>query len=494
MAADRELRGDVVTAPEVRSGSEGELVLDLWWSGQSVDAVEATLHGLAGARLALEGGRAVVRPGLRRRVVGALRLPAGLTPGRYDLAVELRCQLDVDVVLLIPVTVQVIAPPAPTVRVERVRLRGGQGRCNVVIDNPNAEPERVALTAAGRRLRFRFEPPVVEVPAHGTAKARLWVRSGGRRGRFVVTAATATTQSTAAATVRSRRDGAIALVIVAVLLAVLSAIGSPTTGLSRENGLSALGGGLASAPIANHALSDFEEDLLEAQGAVPTTIPPPSASDVPVVIGADGLPVDPATGSGIPDDDAGAVFDPNAPPVVVNTCTGEAASGPTVRGQVVADAPAVVAVRRAGEARESAATALADDKGDFEVCGLPAGDYLVEARAEGYNTLVVSVPVARTDVDLGPLRLQPGAATVLGTVIGPGGPVEGALAAIELDGVEVGWARTNVDGEFLVLGVPAPANAVLLVEAVGFLPAERPVSVRVPDRLRMPAIILQQSA
>jgi hypothetical protein len=492
VSTDGHLRGEVVGTPSARAGSEAELVLDLWWDGRSVDAVEASLHGLAGARLALDGGRAVLRPGVRRRVVGTLRLPAGVEPGRYDLAVELRCQLDVDAELVLPVGVEVVADPGPVVRIEKVGR--GQGRALVHVTNPTDVDESVALTAWARQMRFAFAPPVLEVPAGETRTAKLKIRSGGRRGRFVVTAATASTTTTAAATVRSRRSGAAALLGSTALFAVLASVGQPLAGLPRAP-LHYAWSGVSNLAAQDAATSEFEAAMDEAAAADGELSDPfaPGATPGVVVPGADpGTGVAPIAG----DDPSVTLLPGGTQATGTGECIADAPTGWRLRGRVVADGPAIVDVRPTGKEHEPVATVTTTPDGVFAVCGIDRGDYIVAAVAQGYYAALVPASLSGDDdgVDIGTLRLQPGAASVLGTVQGPNGPIEGALATVLVGGSEVAWARSAADGAFEILGVPAPADATLRVEAVGFFPEQLQVDVRVPGRLRQPPTTLDPTA
>jgi len=96
----------------------------------------------------------------------------------------------------------------------------------------------------------------------------------------------------------------------------------------------------------------------------------------------------------------------------------------------------------AGLPPESATAAMTDEGGFFSICPLAVGDYLVTAVSEGYFPLVVPARLAGASTDLGDLPLRPGAASLIGVVQGPAGPVAGATV-IAHDGrreVDVGYA------------------------------------------------------
>ena len=75
---------------------------------------------------------------------------------------------------------------------------------------------------------------------------------------------------------------------------------------------------------------------------------------------------------------------------------------------------------------------------------------------------------------------------MIGTVHGPSGPLAGASVVVRRSGREVGRTVTDDRGEYLVLGVPAPADVVVEVSALGLAPASFGAEIRTDGRIRQP--------
>jgi hypothetical protein len=153
---------------------------------------------------------------------------------------------------------------------------------------------------------------------------------------------------------------------------------------------------------------------------------------------------------------------------------------------VVADGVSSVTARPAGFTADFAVATTTDEGGFFTICPLSLGDYVVTALSEGYYPLVVPARLAGASADLGELPLRPGAASIIGTVHGPSGPLAGATIVVRNGSREVGRATTDDRGEYLVLGVPAPADVVVEVSAPGMAPVIFPAEIRTDGRIRQP--------
>jgi hypothetical protein len=135
---------------------------------------------------------------------------------------------------------------------------------------------------------------------------------------------------------------------------------------------------------------------------------------------------------------------------------------------------------------EFATTALTDDAGMFAICPLELGDYLVTVLSEGYFPLVLPARLAGASTDLGELPLEPGAASLIGLVTGPSGPVEGATVVVRDGRREMSRTTTDATGEYLVIGVPTPAEVVVEVSASGLAPTFFVSEVLTDGRVRQP--------
>jgi protocatechuate 3,4-dioxygenase beta subunit len=142
--------------------------------------------------------------------------------------------------------------------------------------------------------------------------------------------------------------------------------------------------------------------------------------------------------------------------------------------------------RRFGWREERAFEATTDRAGKFSFADLPAGRFQLQAEAAGHATTTVpgiELPATAGEVDLGTVKLPPGA-VVEGRVVGPRGePIEGAevfvlegMAAMmpqlrfALDGQEP-KATTAADGFFRIGELPAGNKVDVAARRSGYTPA-----------------------
>ncbi len=163
-------------------------------------------------------------------------------------------------------------------------------------------------------------------------------------------------------------------------------------------------------------------------------------------------------------------------------------------------------VRRFGVRQEKPPEAATDEKGKFAIADLSAGRFTLRAEASGYAATTVpgiEVPAGAGEVDLGTVKLAPGA-TVEGRVVGPKGePLEGAEVFV-LDGMssmmpQVRWAlggldvqaTSAADGFFSVGGRAAGEKVDLAVRRSGYT-VERAAGVVAPTA--EPVVVTLQPA
>jgi hypothetical protein len=166
-------------------------------------------------------------------------------------------------------------------------------------------------------------------------------------------------------------------------------------------------------------------------------------------------------------------------------------TGWSLRGRVLVEGISTVSARPAGQPEESASRTTTDEAGFFTICPLQLGDYLVTALAEGYFRLVVPARLNGATADLGELELRPGAASLIGLVSGPEDRIEGAVVVVRDGRREVGRATTDATGEYLVIGVPTPADLTVEISAPGMAPTTFEAKVLTDGRIRQPETRLQ---
>ena len=475
------LEADVVAPRALRAGDGADLTLDLRSTSSSIEGVDVGVHGIAGAHLGLAAGRVVLRPGVRRQLEARLQLPTSATPGHHQLVLELRRQLDPDATLLVPFELEVLAAPVPAVTLRRSTLRR---RGRVRVENPSDEPIRVAMTGSVNGAVFRFRPTVFDLEPGGSKRARVRVVSRSRFGRRTATigAATGNAAGTTEATVvgRSRVGPFVAVGVALVGLAGLVVSTLNDVGSTPD---------LETAAAARAAAADVAPDEGVTAGSTPTSaaleLSTPSTESADTVPGA-ALPGAAAPGAAAPGGGVNRV----ARPATGDCTTPDGGVGWALRGHVLANGVASISARPAGFPAESATAALTDEGGFFSICPLAVGDYLVTAVSEGYFPLVVPARLAGASTDLGDLPLRPGAASLIGVVQGPAGPVAGATVIAYDRRREVGRAVTDERGEYLVIGLPAPADLSVQVTAPGMALASWVAEVRTDGRVRQPDLVL----
>ena len=471
------LEAELVAPQEMRAGDGADVTLVLRSASSSVEGVDVGVHGLAGAHLGLPAGRVVLRPGVRRSLTVRLQLPTSVTPGRHQLVLELRRQLDPDDTQLVPFEVDVLPAPVPVLALRRSTLRR---RGKVRVENPSDEDIRVALTGSVNGAAFRFRPTVLDLPAGATRSARLRVVSRSRFGRrpATVSAATANASGSASATVvgRSRVGPFVAALagVAALAVAAVATFDEPAEDPSLQT---AAADGGADAPAAEDAAgtvaaTDAGSTPDPGAGLVPGQETPGSGETAGTVPGAAPIGAPTVSGGG-----SGPVGDCTTP---------DGGPGWALRGRVLVDGISSVSARPAGFAADFATATTTDEGGFFMICPLELGDYLVTALSEGYYPLVLPARLAGVSSDLGEIQLRPGAASMIGTVHGPSGPLAGASVVVRRSGREVGRAVSDDRGEYLVLGVPAPADVVVEVSAPGLAPASFGAEIRTDGRIRQP--------
>lgn len=155
---------------------------------------------------------------------------------------------------------------------------------------------------------------------------------------------------------------------------------------------------------------------------------------------------------------------------------GGAMSGLVVFPDGMAAAGAAVMVGRRDSANGSHSAppppirVKADDRGAFEVHGIPSGDIPVVARAAGAAPAEVMVPVTAGQTSQVQVRLQPGA-SLAGRVVDRGGAVEGAYVlagkASRLtyhSDLMISQVRTDADGSYALEDL-APGETLVTVDA-----------------------------
>jgi hypothetical protein len=473
------LEAAVVAPPALRAGDGADLTLELHSTSSSVEGVDVAVHGLAGAHLGLPAGRVVLRPGVRRHLPVRLQLPTSATPGDHQLVLELRRQLDPDDTLLVPFALEVLAAPVPVVSLRRSTIRR---RGRVRVENPNDEPIRVALTGSVNGAAFRFDPTVLDLAPGASGRARLRVVSKGRFGRRPATvgAATANAAASVDAVVVGRSRSWPFLATFVALAAFVGAVawaandaprateGATASSLADDPAGSVPGDDRGGAGATSGTGSTAVGGSVAGAGQEAATSSGPGATTPPSTVGSGG----------------GAVV---GSPQVEPDCA--APGGPTgwaLRGRVLSDVVAAVVARPAGMPVEFATTTLTDDAGMFTICPLELGDYLVTVLSEGYYPLVLPAHLAGASTDLGELALEAGAASLIGLVTGPSGPVEGATVVVRDGRREVSRTTTDATGEYLVIGVPTPADVVVEVSAPGLAPTFFTSEVLTDGRVRQP--------
>src|SRR6185295_7046206 len=132
--------------------------------------------------------------------------------------------------------------------------------------------------------------------------------------------------------------------------------------------------------------------------------------------------------------------------------------------------------RMPGDRDDKKGEAESDAAGKFTIADLATGKFVLKVEAAGYAATTVpgiEVPPSAGEVDLGTLKLAPGA-VIEGRVVGPRGePIEGA-EVFALDGMmgmmpQVRWAvvgkeadTTSAGDGFFRLGSRAPGEKVNL--------------------------------
>ncbi|MEW4224362.1 carboxypeptidase regulatory-like domain-containing protein [Rossellomorea marisflavi] len=125
------------------------------------------------------------------------------------------------------------------------------------------------------------------------------------------------------------------------------------------------------------------------------------------------------------------------------------------------------------------ASTTTDQDGNYVLTGLSAGNYSLRFEATGYQTASVPVQLgfAETLTINQALRLEFG--SVIGTIREAltGEPIRNALViAFSLSGIPLGNAITDVNGNYLIDGLPA-GPVVLIVRATGFQTQMRDVTI-----------------
>lgn len=142
-----------------------------------------------------------------------------------------------------------------------------------------------------------------------------------------------------------------------------------------------------------------------------------------------------------------------------------------------------------------------DEEGWFAICGLGAGDYQVRAESGARNTGFVDFvlqarEIARLSLMLGAdsdsasaadTMAREGRASITGTVMAGGHPVEGAQVVV--DGSTVS-ATTDARGAFTLAGIP-DGTRMAEVRALGFAPKRVPVEPSRGER-RTVAIVMEK--
>jgi hypothetical protein len=479
------LDADFVAPHAMRAGDGADVSLVLRSSSSSVEGVDVGVHGLAGAHLGLAAGRVVLRPGMRRELTARLQLPTSVTPGRHQLVLELRRQLDPDDAQLVPFEIDVLPAPVPVLHVRRTTLRR---RGRVRVENPSDEAIQVALTGSANGAAFRFRPTVLDIAPGEAASARLRVVSRARFGRRPATvgAATANASASASATVvgRSRVGPFVAATAAcaALLGGVVWALDDGPQGTNLRTAADASSESDATAAVPGQAPDAGDRSSAVETGGAGNVV---AAGDGPVA-SAPSTALEAEAGDGGADVGRPSAVRPAAPAGDAACTTDDGAPAWALRGRVVADGVSSVTARPAGFTAEFAVAATTDEGGFFTICPLALGDYVVTALSEGYYPLVVPARLAGASADLGELPLRSGAASIIGVVHGPTGPLTGATIVVRAGFREVGRATTDDRGEYLVIGLPAPADVVVEVSAPDMAPVSFPAEIRTDGRIRQP--------
>lgn len=128
------------------------------------------------------------------------------------------------------------------------------------------------------------------------------------------------------------------------------------------------------------------------------------------------------------------------------------------------------------------ATTRSDDDGNFVINGLAPGSYTIHAKAEDFQQILLGLNISANEARETNLVLvaNPGNISGIVTSAATGGPIVGAVVALDVSGTLIASAFVDPSGAYLITGI-APGSYTIKAEADRFQTSIRGVIVTPSD-------------
>lgn len=450
--------GTVAVAP----GAVATLKVDVFNESDVIEGVEARVMGLDAQWVRRRPARLALFPDTSGEIVLRIEIPPEFPAGVHPLAVEVVSSVPPIDVVVVPFQLDVQPATDALVLLEPSRITARTtGAFTATVVNEGNVPIEVALVASDqeRALQFRFDPPVVEVPAGTSVTSNVAVRARRRPfgspidRAFVVSASTRDAEYSANGVFAHQPvipRGVLTALLLLSIVAVWAAVFLVVLGSILDKD-----GAEKATPASFFATS---EEVLEAAGG-------DAGGAAGEGAGADGEKIDARANGGSV---AGVVL---------------AASDEQPVGRITVDA-----VRITRDGPDTVASSATDDDGAFEIGALPPGTYAVRYSAPGFQEVWYPDAPSITDAErfrVGALEQADGLDVQiaglpgsLAGVVDTGGDVGAVPVAVVLrpvvggvPGDPIATTSAGVDNAFAAVALPTPALYEVTVSAPGYQPS-----------------------